>query len=404
MSQITIRDIKTIITAPSGINFVVVKVETSEPGLYGLGCATHTQRFLAVKTAIDEYLRPLLIGRPVGTIEDIWQMSMVNGYWRNGPVLNNAVSGIDQALWDLKGKMAGMPVYELLGGKCRPAVHLYRHADGDSLEELEENVQRYLEEGYRYIRCQMGKYGGQMGKGTQSIHSPVGVPPGSYYDPKQYMRSTLRVFEHLREVFGWEIELIHDVHERIAPTDALLFAKEMEPFKLFFLEDLFSPEQIEWFEIVRAQCATPLAMGELFVHPIEWKGLIAKRLIDYIRVHVSEIGGLTPAIKRQKLCEAFGVRTAWHGPTDISPVGAAAQLHLDIASPNFGIQETVGFSEQDREVFPGCPDIQHGYMIPHETPGFGVDLDEMAAAKYPPVERDFLWLEARIPDGTSVKP
>ena len=155
MSQITIRDIKTIITAPSGINFVVVKVETSEPGLYGLGCATHTQRFLAVKTAIDEYLRPLLIGRPVGTIEDIWQMSMVNGYWRNGPVLNNAVSGIDQALWDLKGKMAGMPVYELLGGKCRPAVHLYRHADGDSLEELEENVQRYLEEGYRYIRCHL---------------------------------------------------------------------------------------------------------------------------------------------------------------------------------------------------------------------------------------------------------
>ena len=200
MSAITIRKIKTILTAPRGIDLVVVKVETSEPGLYGLGCATFTQRYLAVASAVEEYLKPLLEGRCVDDIEDIWQSAMGSSYWRNGPVLNNAISGVDEALWDIKGKLANMPVYELFGGKCREAAAVYRHTDGSSPEEVEENVLRYLEEGYRYLRCQMGTYGGQMGKGSrQVIVSPENSKPGAYFDPAQYCESTVRLFAHLRK-------------------------------------------------------------------------------------------------------------------------------------------------------------------------------------------------------------
>lgn len=405
MPAITIRKIKTILTAPRGIDLVVVKVETSEPGLYGLGCATFTQRYLAVASAVEEYLKPLLEGRCVDDIEDIWQSAMGSSYWRNGPVLNNAISGVDEALWDIKGKLANMPVYELFGGKCREAAAVYRHTDGSSPEEVEENVLRYLEEGYRYLRCQMGTYGGQMGKGSrQVIVSPENSKPGAYFDPAQYCESTVRLFAHLREKVGYGVELLHDVHERLTPIQALNLAKQLEPYRLFFLEDALPPEQVEWFERFRSQTAVPLAMGELFNNPLEWKDLISRRLIDYIRVHLSQIGGLTPARKLAALCEAFGVRTAWHGPGDLSPVGAAAQLHLDLSSPNFGIQEFSGFSEEEQEVFPGCPEVRNGYLYANTKPGLGVDLDEEKAAKYPCSYREPGWLLARTTDGTAVRP
>ncbi|MDR1060487.1 MAG: starvation-sensing protein RspA [Clostridiales bacterium] len=404
MSNVTIREIKTILTAPRGIDLVVVKIETSEPGLHGVGCATFTQRFTAVATAVNDYLKPLLEGRSVDNIEDIWQSAAGNSYWRNGPVLNNAISGVDQALWDIKGKMANMPVYELLGGKCREAAAVYRHAGGASPEEVEESVRRYMGEGYRYIRCQMGAYGGQTENGAQTIASPDGSLPGAYYDPAQYMRDTLRMFDHVRGKLGFDsVELLHDVHERLSPVQALRFAKELEPIGLFFLEDALPPEQVEWFADLRRQVATPLAMGELFNHPLEWKNLIAQRLIDYIRVHVSQIGGLTPAKKLAALCEAFGVRTAWHGPGDTSPVGMAAQLHLDLAVPNFGIQEFSGFSDEEREVFPGCPEVRNGFMYPNASPGYGIDLDEAKAKLYPCALREHGWLKARLPDGTAVR-
>jgi mannonate dehydratase len=340
MGDITITDVKTILTAPDKVNLVVVKVETSEPGLYGLGCATFTQRYLAVKTAIDEYMKPFVIGKDPRRIEDIWQSAWVSSYWRNGPVLNNAISGIDMALWDIKGKLAGMPVYQLLGGKCREAVAVYRHADGRDVKEVEENVRAYMEQGYHYIRCQMGLYGGI----NQKFNSPANALPGAYYDPDAYSRGVLRLFEHLRAQIGFEVELCHDVHERIAPIEAVRLAKGLEPYRLYFLEDALAPEQIEWFQMIRHQCATPIAMGELFSNPNEWRPLITNRLIDFIRVHLSAIGGITPASKLAHFCEALNIRTAWHGPPDVSPVGHAANIHLDISSSNFGIQEWSGFS------------------------------------------------------------
>jgi len=398
--KLTIRDVKTILTAPSGIRLVVVKVETSEPGVYGLGCATFTQRHLAVRSAVDDFLKPFLIGKDPSNIEDIWKTSWVNSYWRNGPTLNNALSGVDMALWDIKGKIAGMPVYQLLGGKCREAAAVYRHADGAEPTEVEENVRSLIEQGCQYIRCQMGGYGGV----SPRRRSAENALPGVYFDPESYARSVPRLFEHLRSTLGYDIELLHDIHERVAPIEAVRMAKELEPYRLFFLEDPLPPEQIEWFGMLRQQSATPIAMGELFTHSAEWMPLITNRLIDFIRCHISAIGGITPARKLAATCEAFGIRTAWHGPGDVSPVGHAANVHLDISCPNFGIQEWSGFSEAERDVFPGCPEVRNGYVYVSDKPGLGVDIDENLAAKYPCPEGYPDWTLTRNPDGSACCP
>jgi mannonate dehydratase len=404
MSSLTIRDVRAITTSPGEGNvqkrLIVVKVETSEPGLYGLGCATFTQRYSAVRTVVDDFLKPLLIGRDPQRIADLWQTIHVNAYWRSGPVMNNALSGVDMALWDIKGKLAGMPVYQLLGGKCREGVAVYRHADGAEPAEVEDNVRRFMDQGYRYIRAQVGGYGGRM----KEVPRPDGAVSGAYYDPDGYARNVVQLFEHLRTSIGDEVELLHDVHERLAPIEAVRFAKRLEPFRLFFLEDILPPEQIEWFEMMRRQCTTPLAMGELFVNCKEWQPLVENRLIDFIRCHISAIGGLTPAKKLATVCEAFGIRTAWHGPGDVSPVGHAANIHLDVSSPNFGAQEWAGFSEIEQEMFPGCPELRGAYAYPNDKPGLGIDIDEALAAKYPCPEGVLDWTQARLPDGTAVYP
>lgn len=399
MSNLEIRDVRVILTAPEGINLVIVKVETNEPGLYGIGCATFTQRHLAVKTAVEEYLRPFLIGKDPERIEDIWQSANVSGYWRNGPIMNNALSGVDQALWDIKGKMANLPLYQLFGGKVREGAAVYRHADGRDFEEVEENVRKYMEQGLHYIRCQLNGYGGKF-----EVQKPEGSLPGAYFDPDQYAQSVPKMFDHLRETIGFDVELLHDIHERVAPIEAVRMAKAVESHRLFFLEDALPPEQTEYFKMIRQQCATPIAMGELFNNPMEYKYLISNHLIDFIRIHVSQIGGITPARKLAAFCEAFGVRTAWHGPGDTSPVGHAADVHLDLSSPNFGVQEWAGISEPLLEVFPGTPELRGGYVYANEKPGLGIDIDEEKAKKYPPHTILPEWTLARLPDGTPVRP
>ena len=398
--SITIRDVVVIETAPAGTRLVVVKILTSDPDLHGVGCSTFTQRSRAVAEAIRGHLRGFLIGRDVSCIEDLWQQMMVNGYWRNGPVLNNAISGVDMALWDINAKRAGMPLYQLLGGRCRTGAAVYRHADGRDPGEVETNVRRWMEQGYRHVRVQMGGYGGH----STAAKRPEGSPPGAYFDPKAYARSVPRLLEHLRSALGWEIELLHDIHERLRPVDAVSLAKTVEPYGLFFLEDPLAPEDLEWFANIRQQCATPIAMGELFNHPREWTPLITGRLIDYLRMHISQMGGITPARKVAAMAEQFGVATAWHGPGDVSPVGHAANLHLDIACPNFGIQEWSGFPEPVQEVFPGCPTVRKGYMYPNDQPGLGIDIDENLAARWPCEDTVEQWTQTRTPDGTAVRP
>ena len=404
MSLVTIRNIYPICTAPEGIPLVIVKVETSEPGLYGIGCATFTQRWQSVAHTVTDYMNPLLVGKDVSRIEDIWQMSMVSAYWRNGPVLNNAISGVDEALWDIKGKMLNTPVYNLLGGKVREAARVYRHADGKTLEDVGDRVQQFLEEGVQVVRVQHGGYGGNAYADYLDSLKPEGAVEGAYYDPLGYELSVTELFEYMRNRFGMKVGLCHDVHEHLDPIHAVRLAKALEPYRPYFLEDALPPEQVDWFQMVRSQTTVPIAMGELFNNPSEYNKLISNRLIDFIRCHISQIGGITPAKKLSDFCEVFGVKTAWHGPGDTSPVGHAANLHLDVSSSNFGIQEFAGFGQHSLEVFPGCPELRKGYLYPNDKPGLGIDIDEDLAKKFPCSTALPKWTNCRRPDGTINRP
>ena len=343
----TISRIRVICTAPEGINLAVVKVETSQPGLYGLGCATFSYRYLTVKHLIETYLEPLLKGR---SVEDI--------------------------------------------------------------EELCDNIRRFQAMGITAIRCQCGGYGGD-GYGRAPSTAPAGARPGVYLDSQKYIRDTVRLFEGIRTRLGDEIQLIHDVHERIAPAEAVQLASELEPYHLFFLEDPVPLEQLGWLRRIRERSSTPIAIGELFNNPSEWRVLITERLIDYIRVHISQIGGLTPARKLQIFAEQFGVRTAWHGPGDMSPVAHAANVHIDLAASNFGIQEWSGIEPPNfviqelrkqegalLEVFDGLPEFRDGYVYPNDRPGLGVDINEEIARRYPCVDGVTVWTQTRKRDGS----
>ena len=411
---ITIRNIRTIATAPEGINLLVVKVETSEPELYGLGCATYAYRHLAVQCVVEEYLKPLLVGRDVSEITELWQLMHQNAYWRNGPIENNAISGVDMALWDIRGKLAGMPLYALFGGKVRAGVPVYRHADGNDVAEICDNIARYRDMGLTHIRCQCGGYGGG-GYGKAPAGTAQGAADGIYLDARTYIHDTEKLFADIRARIGDGMELCHDVHERLHPSEALRLAKALEPYDLFFLEDALSLEQLEWMRHLRAQTTIPLAIGELFNNPMEWRFLIEERLIDFIRVHITQIGGITAARKLQQYAEEYGVRTAWHGPGDMTPLAHAANIHIDVSARNFGLQEWSGieppnFIIQDLQgppgalldVFPGLPEFRDGFVYPNDKPGLGVDLNEAEAAKYPSQNTVTTWTQTRRRDGSLV--
>jgi mannonate dehydratase len=400
-----IKDVQVIATAPAGSRLTVVKILTDQDGLYGYGCGTFTQRADLVNAAVERYLKPFLVGKAVDRIEDTWQAMYNSSYWRNGPTLNNAISGVDQALWDIKGRQAGMPVYELVGGKCREAADCYSHASGADIPRCIESAKRLMAQGFRHVRVQVGapgmaSYGsGAGGAKAQALHdSPV-------YDPYVQFRYSVKLIEEARKQLGEEVHLLHDMHERYTPNLAVQFAKAVEPCRLFFLEDPLSPEDIAYFRQIRQQCATPIAMGELFNSPHEWTPLITERLIDYIRIHVSQAGGFTPCRKIAAMGEIFGVRTAWHGPGDVSPIGHMANVTLDVTCYNFGIQEYSPFNDRLREVFSGCPELKDGYVYPSDKPGWGIEVDEKAAAKYPYAANKLNggWGEVRLPDGTIIK-
>jgi mannonate dehydratase len=397
-STVRIRDVRVVLTAPQGVTLVVVKVETTEPGLYGLGCATFTQRWAAVATTIESFLKPFAIGRDPADIEDIVRGAHLSSYWRTGPVLLNALSGIDMALWDIKGKVAGLPLYQLFGGRARTALPAYAHADGRDPAEVADQVRAFMAAGFGHVRAQVAVPGSD----TYGAGGASGAP----WRPRAYGRLVPTLFDHLRENLGEEVELIHDVHERLDPTDAIRLAKDLEPHRLFFLEDALAPEDLAHLPRLRGATTTPLALGELFVSPAEYLDPVRNGLIDYIRVHLSAIGGITPARKLTAIAEASGVRTAFHGPMDCSPVGHAANLHVGLAAPNFGIHEQNALDDATREVFPGAPEIRSGMLWSNERPGLGVDLDENAAAAYPPVEGPLngSWSPVRLADGSIARP
>ncbi len=314
-------------------------------------------------------------------------------------------------MWDILGKRLGVPVYQLLGGKVRAAVPLYGHAASLDLTALEDQVRKYMENGYQVVRIQTGVpgfsgygVGAKTSDATQALRPEGAVGVSPVFDAGRYLNATIKMFDHIRSKVGFDVGLVHDIHERPAPNQAIQLCKAVEPYRPFFMEDPVAPEDVGWFQIFRQETSAPLAMGELFVNRQEWLPLVANRWIDFIRCHISAVGGLNMGRKIAHICEFFNVRTAWHGPNNVDPVGHCYNLHLDLVTPNFGIQEETVFPEKTQEVLPGCPIIRKGYMYSNDKPGLGIDIDEVAAAKYP-YQRDFETRgNDRMLDGTIVRP
>ena len=407
LPELKITGVKTIPTS-AGHNYqwVFLKVLTSEPGLYGIGSASNVNETAAVISAIEKQYAPFWIGKNPALIEDLWQSTNVRTYWRNSTIQNNALSALDMALWDIKGKRAGMPVYELLGGKVRDAVPIYAHADGRDRSQVVENVRKYMEEGYRHVRAQMGGYGGGGVIPAKQGSRPENGFAGPAFDEDVYIDVIPKLFEHIRASLGTEVKLLHDVHEHLTGTGAVEFARRMEPYRMFFVEDILPPEQIDWFRRIKQVTTTPMAMGELFTSPREYVPLIAERVIDFVRCRVSQVGGITAAKKIAALCESFGVRTAWQEGGDNDPVNQLAAYHVDLTIPSFGIQEENHFPAGVHDLLPGTAELRRGYLYGKGEPGLGIDVREEEALKHPPqpVRPGDSWTTVRGMDGSLVKP
>jgi mannonate dehydratase len=396
-----ITAIKVIVTCP-GRNFVTLKIETDQ-GVHGIGDATLNGRELAVVSYLQDHVAACLIGRDPRRIEDIWQYLYRGAYWRRGPVTMRAIAAIDVALWDIKGKMAGMPLYDLLGGKSREGVMVYGHANGADLEQTVEAVGAYIDLGYKAIRAQSGVPGIAMayGVGRGVLHyepADAALPTETVWDTRKYLNFVPKLFEKLRDTYGPTHHLLHDVHHRLTPIEAGRLGKLLEPYDLFWLEDCTPAENQEAFRLVRQHTTTPLAVGEIFNTIWDAKDLIQNQLIDYIRMTVVGSGGITHLRRVADFASLYQVRTGCHGATDLSPVTMGAALHFDTWVPNFGIQEYMRHTEETDAVFPHAYSFSDGFLHPGDTPGHGVEIDEALAARYP-YKPAYLPV-ARLEDGT----
>jgi len=396
-----ITDVKVIVTCP-GRNFVTLKIST-DAGIHGIGDATLNGRELAVVSYLQDHLAPCLIGRDPQQSEDIWQFFYRGAYWRRGPVTMCAIAAIDTALWDIKAKIAGLPLYQMLGGASRQGVMVYGHANGRDIEETCDEVARYREMGYQAIRAQCGVPGLPSTYGVSAdkmFYEPADadMPTENTWSTPQYLEHVPKLFAALRERFGFEPHLLHDVHHRLTPIEAARLGKDLEPHRLFWLEDAVPAENQEGFRLIRQHTTTPLAVGEVFNTIWDCKTLIEEQLIDYIRTTVVHAGGITHLRRIADFAALHHIRTGCHGATDLSPVCMGAALHFDLWVPNFGVQEYMRHTEETGAVFPHAYTFERGSMHPGDAPGHGVDIDEKLAAKYP-YQRAYLPVN-RLQDGT----
>ena len=396
-----IASVKVIVTCP-GRNFVTVKIVTDD-GVYGIGDATLNGREQAVASYLEDHLAPCLIGRDPQQIEDIWQFFYRGAYWRRGPVTMTAISAIDTALWDIKAKIAGLPLYQLLGGRSRDGVMVYGHANGRDIPETCDEVQKYTDLGYKAVRAQCGIPGldsiyGVSGDKMYYEPADADLPSENVWSTEKYLNHVPQLFATLRERFGEDLHLLHDVHHRLTPIEAGRLGKALEEFHLFWLEDTVPAENQEGFRLIRSHTVTPLAVGEVFNSIWDCKDLIQEQLIDYIRATVVHAGGITHLRRIADFASMYHVRTGCHGATDLSPVTMAAALHFDTWVPNFGIQEYMRHTEETDAVFPHDYRFADGYLYAGEAPGHGVDIDESLAVKYP-YQRAYLPVN-RLTDGT----
>ena len=392
---------KTIVTSP-GRNFITLKIETDE-GVYGLGDATLNGRELAVESYLTDHVIPCLIGRDPHRIEDVWQYLYRGAYWRRGPVTMSAIAAVDMALWDIKAKIAGLPLYQLLGGACRDGVMVYGHANGETVAETLDAAQAYKEMGYKAIRLQSGVPGLKSTYGVSKdklFYEPADgdLPTENLWSSEKYLRSVPDLFARGRDALGWDVHLLHDSHHRLTPIEAGRLGKDLEPFRPFWLEDATPADNPASFRLIRQHTTTPLAVGEIFNSIWDAKPLIEEQLIDYIRATVVHAGGITHLRRIANLADLYGVRTGCHGATDLSPVCMAAALHFDLSIPNFGVQEYMRHTAETDAVFPHAYTFADGMLHPGEAPGLGVDIDEALAAQYP-YKRAYLPVN-RLEDGS----
>jgi mannonate dehydratase len=399
-SGLKITDAKVFVCAP-GRNFVTLKIYT-DAGVYGLGDATLNGRELAVASYLTDHVIPCLIGRDPFQTEDIWQYLYRGAYWRKGPVTMGAISAVDVALWDIKGKALNTPLYNLLGGKARTGVMVYGHANGDTIAETVEEVSRYVDQGYLAVRAQCGIPGLPSTYGVSAdklFYEPADkeLPAENAWSSEKYLRHVPKLFAQLRAQLGEDVHLLHDSHHRLTPIQAARLGKELEPFHLFWLEDAVTAELQEGFRIIRQHTTTPLAVGEVFDTGWDAKLLITEQLIDYLRMSI-RAGGLTPLRKIAAFADMYHVQMGSHGATDLSPVTMGAALHFDISVSNFGIQEYMHHTRETLEVFPNAYSFANGSLHPGDAPGHGVDFDEQLAARFP-YQRAYLPVNRKL-DGT----
>ncbi|MFN8500181.1 MAG: D-galactonate dehydratase family protein [Anaerolineae bacterium] len=386
-----ITEVRVFVTCPAGEagqTYVLVKILTDQ-GVYGVGEGTKNGRELAVASLLENHLAPTLIGKDPGAIEDIWKYLYRGAYWRGGPIQNTALAAIDMALWDIKGKVAGLPVYSLLGGPTRRGLLTYVHAHGRDLDEATDEVLKYKERGYKVIRAQVETPGMPGGYGAEDKNDPAyreafekRLPYEGVWEPEPYLQIVPRLFEHLRDKVGWDVELFHDAHGRLSPIQAARLAKSVEPYRLMFLEDPISPENVEGMRIVRQASTTPLGIGEIISSKFQIMPMLLEQTIDYMRCSPMHIGGITEGKKLAAMAEPFDIRTAFHGPGDVGPIGAAASAHVGMAIPNFGIQEWVRHADIVHEVMTGGAWFEDGYLKLPDTPGLGVDINEELVARF----------------------
>jgi mannonate dehydratase len=399
--MLKITSARVVVTCP-GRNFVTLIIETSD-GVRGIGDATLNGRELAVASYLTDHVIPCLIGRDAHRIEDIWQYLYRGAYWRRGPVTMSAIAAVDMALWDIKGKVAGLPLYQLLGGAAREGAMVYGHANGTTIEDTIERATEYQALGYKAIRLQCGVPGLASTYGVSKdkfFYEPADadLPTENVWSTHRYMQVVPELFAAAREALGWDVHLLHDVHHRLTPIEAGRLGKDLEPYRPFWMEDAVVADNQDSFRLVRQHTTTPLAVGEIFNSVWDAKQLIQEQLIDYIRATVVHAGGITHLRRIASFADMYNVRTGCHGATDLSPVTMAAALHFDLSVPNFGIQEYMRHTEETDAVFPHAYSFADGFMHPGEAPGLGVDIDEERAAQYP-YKRAYLPVN-RLEDGT----
>lgn len=397
-----IAEVRVVVTCP-GRNFVTLQI-TTESGVTGLGDATLNGREMAVVAYLQEHVAPLLIGRDAHRIEDTWQYLHRGAYWRGGPVDMTALAAVDVALWDIKAKLAGLPLYQLLGGASRSGVTVYGHANGETIEDTIAEAKKYVAMGYKAVRLQSGVPGMASTYGVsrdKMFYEPAdaGLPTENVWSTRRYMNHVPRLFATAREALGWDIDLLHDVHHRLTPIEAGRLGKDLEPYRLFWLEDAVPADNQAAFRTVRAHTTTPLAVGEVFSSIWSCKTLIEEGLIDYIRATVVHAGGISHLRKIAALADIHHVKTGCHGATDLSPVSMAAALHFGLSVSNFGLQEYMRHTAETDAVFPHAYSFADGLMHPGEAPGLGVDIDEALASQFP-YQRAYLPVN-RLEDGTA---